>query len=103
MQQDLVALSEGSDDELLLALRELAQEEIEPPLGMISRLEAGLNRPERLSGQASTVVASVAFIVCGYAYTTLVGMDFAGVAALAAACGCYGLSLRWLLDPKPGV
>lgn len=103
MQQDLVTLNEPSDDDLLLALRSLAQEELEPPLGMLSRLEAGLNRPERLSGQASTVVASVAFIVCGYAYTQLFGMDLAGAATLATACGCYGFSLRWLLDPKPGV
>ncbi len=101
MQQGFALPDEQSDEELIRALQTLATEEIEPPLGMLSRLEAGVAQPERLSGQAAAVAASVAFIVCGYTYTMLFGMDVAGAVALATACGCYGLSLRWLLDPNP--
>lgn len=98
MEQDVLT-SEQLDEEWIHALRVIALEEKEPPLGMLSRMEAGIARPARLSGQASAVAASVAFIVCSFAYTTLFGIDLTGALALASLCGGYGVSLRWLLEP----
>ncbi|MCA9738182.1 MAG: hypothetical protein R3E98_03475 [Gemmatimonadota bacterium] len=95
---------EHPDEELVLALRELAREEAPLPLGMVSRLEAGVNaargRSQGISADAATVIASVVFVVASITYMDFFSIGFA--VTLAAASGLYGFSLKWILNPTRG-
>ncbi|MEZ4414280.1 MAG: hypothetical protein R3E10_00850 [Gemmatimonadota bacterium] len=100
-QEGTGSLAEFADEELLFALQRLAREEASLPLGMISRLEAGVVRAQRasatLSADAAAVMASLVFVVGSLVYDDVFSVAFS--AALAAASGLYAYSLRWILAP----